>query len=139
MIDDWLNHLKRLSSYEFDVYIGDNLNVAASESYLRRCLEAMFDIGRHILAKTGSTDLAGEYKSIARGLQQKNIVSPGMGEKLIQMAGYRNRMVHFYSMVTDQELFSILHNDLGDIEAFILEIKTYLSLIQKPTSLIKDK
>ncbi|HEY8449543.1 MAG TPA: hypothetical protein VIL95_03600, partial [Bacillota bacterium] len=33
---------------------------AAAESFLRRALEAVFDVGRHLLAKQGRLDLAQE-------------------------------------------------------------------------------
>jgi len=118
-----LKQLMFLSGLTYEEFTKNDLNVAAAESYIRRCLEAIFDIGRHILAKTGCVELAGEYKSIARGLSGKNFISSDMGLKLVQMAGYRNRMVHFYSMVTDQELYEILQNNLKDIENFLVEIK----------------
>ena len=99
----------------------------AAESFLRRSLEAIFDIGRHILAKTGHIDLATEYKSIAKGLVTKGIVDDGLGHKLLQMAGYRNRMVHLYSVITNEELYEIINNDLNDIYDFVKSIKKYLS------------
>lgn len=123
LIDDWLRNLKRLASLSYEDFISNDLNVAAAESYLRRSLEAIFDIGRHILAKTGNIDMAGEYKSIAKGLANNNFVSGGLGKKLIQMSGYRNRMVHFYSMITEKELYEILRDNLADIEQFTAEIK----------------
>ena len=47
--------------------IGDN--PAAAESYLRRCLEAVFDIGRHIIAKTaGKAEV--EYKEVVTRLRE---------------------------------------------------------------------
>lgn len=57
-----------LSSYED--FSADTRNVAATESYLRRALEALFDIGRHILAKAFSMAPA-EYKQIAEALTKK--------------------------------------------------------------------
>ncbi|MBF7081975.1 DUF86 domain-containing protein [Desulfallas sp. Bu1-1] len=123
LIGDWLKNLKKLSKLSYEEFTSNNLNSAAAESYLRRSLEAIFDIGRHILAKTGNLDMAGEYKSIAKGLASNNFVSDTLGEKLVQMAGYRNRMVHFYSMVTEKELYDILQDNLGDIEQFTMEIK----------------
>ena len=123
MIEQWLNHLQNMANYTHEQFLADNRNSAAAESYLRRYLEAIFDVGRHILAKTGSVDMAAEYKSIARGLAEKQLVSTSMGNKLINMAGYRNRMVHFYSMVTEDELFDILQNNLDDIREFVIEIK----------------
>lgn len=42
------------------------------------------------------------------------------------MAGYRNRLVHFYHEVTDKELYSILKNNLIDMEDFVKEIKVFI-------------
>ena len=74
--------------------------------------------------------MAAEYKSIARGLAEKQIVSKPLGNKLINVAGYRNRMVHFHSMVTEDELFDILQENLDDIGQFIIEIRR--SIINVP-------
>jgi len=123
LIVDWLKNLKELSSLSYEEFTSNKLYPAAAESYLRRSLEAIFDIGRHILAKCGNVEMAGEYKSIAKGLASNNFVSDALGKKLVQMTGYRNRMVHFYSMVAEKELYDILQNNLDDIEQFAIEIK----------------
>ena len=34
------------------------------------------------------------------------------------MAGYRNRLVHFYDEVTSEELHGIIQNQLSDLETF---------------------
>ena len=44
----------------------------------------------------------------------------------MEMAGYRNRIVHLYHEITDEELYEIIQNDLKDIEQFILEIGTFI-------------
>jgi uncharacterized protein YutE (UPF0331/DUF86 family) len=47
-------------------------------------------------------------------------------EQLRLMAGYRNRLVHFYDEVSEKELFQILRNNLGDIEEFVRQIAAFL-------------
>lgn len=42
------------------------------------------------------------------------------------MAGYRNRLVHFYHEVTFEELFQIIQEDIGDIGEVVKEIKEYI-------------
>lgn len=125
-ICDALKRLEVLSQIEPASFCGSD-QAAAAESYLRRSLEAIFDIGRHVLSKLGETELAAEYKSIALGLQKRQVVTPELGNKLLEMAGYRNRLVHFYHLVTDEELYQILQHDLGDICRFISEIKQFLA------------
>jgi uncharacterized protein YutE (UPF0331/DUF86 family) len=112
-----------LSSYED--FSADTRNVAAAESYLRRALEALFDIGRHILAKAFSMAPA-EYKQIAEALTKKGVVSNEEGRILREMAGYRNRMVHFYHEIGEQELYGICRDSLGDIEGISETIGKWL-------------
>lgn len=123
LIDGYLKELRILASLDKDSFLNDKKNAAAAESFLRRSLEAIFDIGRHILAKTGSIDLSTEYKAIAKGLGEKGFVSSETSKNLVEMAGYRNRMVHLYNMVSEEELYSIITSELKDIEKFITEIK----------------
>ena len=102
-----------LSSY--DDFAADARNAAAAGSYLRRALEALFDLGRHILAKAFATAPA-EYKQIAEGLTQKGVLSKEEGRILREMAGYRNRMVHFYQEIGERELYNICRDLLAEIE-----------------------
>ncbi len=120
-----VDHLRRLSTIPIERFVNSDLS-AAAESYLRRTLEAIFDVGRHILSKSGANELAQEYKSIARGLAEKGIINPGLGETLIQMAGYRNRLVQLYDLVSDEEIYAILHHHLTDFHDFITQIEKYL-------------
>ena len=99
-------------------FIRDRRNVAAAESYLRRSLEALFDIGRHILAKRFAFP-ATEYKEIAAGLLEKNILKEDEAELMRKMAGYRNRMVHFYHEITPEELHEICLNHLDEIRLLL--------------------
>ncbi len=117
-----LSRLKELSGLSREEFLEDYKNPATAETYIRHCLEAIFDIGRHILAKTGKIRLTHEYKNIAKGLGESGVISDALMYKLMEMAGYRNRIVHLYHEITDEELYEILRNDLKDIEQFLKEI-----------------
>ncbi len=116
--------LKRLSELKEEEFLeGDTTAIA--ESYIRRSLEAIFDIGRHIIAKTTEKGVV-EYKEIANLLGKKGVITKGLEERLKLMAGYRNRLVHFYHEVSDKELFLIVKNNLSDIEDFVKQIKVFI-------------
>ncbi|MEC4685792.1 MAG: DUF86 domain-containing protein [Nitrospirota bacterium] len=121
-----LSRLRELSELSREEFLEDYKNPASAETFIRHCLEAIFDIGRHVLAKTGKVRLTHEYKNIAKGLGESGIISKPLMYKLMEMAGYRNRIVHFYHEITDEELYEILQNDLKDIEHFILEIGRFI-------------
>ena len=80
--------------------------MAAAESYVRRALGVLFDLERHILVKEFGLP-ATEYKEIAVGLAEKRVINPHEPELMRKMAGYRNRMVHFYNEITSEELHGI--------------------------------
>ena len=42
------------------------------------------------------------------------------------MAGYRNRLVHLYHQITDDELYSIISKDLDDISRIAKNIRQHL-------------
>jgi len=116
--------LRTLSSFEERTFLAGD-TPATAESYLRRSLEAIFDIGRHIIAKTAGK-AAVEYKEIAKALGENGVVSKRLAEKLVLMAGYRNRLIHFYHEVSDTELYLILRDHLNDVEEFVKEIKEFI-------------
>jgi uncharacterized protein YutE (UPF0331/DUF86 family) len=99
-------------------FLRNRHNVAAAESYLRRSLEALFDIGRHILARKYGLPVV-EYKEIAKRLFEKSVLSADEAEWMRKMAGYRNRMVHFYHEVSAEELHEICLNRLGEIRTLL--------------------
>jgi uncharacterized protein YutE (UPF0331/DUF86 family) len=96
-------------------FLADRHKIAAAESYLRRALEALFDIGRHILAKRFAYP-ATEYKEITKGLSENKVLVEKEGELMRKMAGYRNRMVHFYHEITPEELHEICLYHLNEIK-----------------------
>lgn len=115
LIAGYLNELRALPLADPGQFLGDRRNVAAAESYLRRSLEALLDIGRHILAKGFGTGVS-EYKEIATRLKDRQVLADNEAALLFQLAGYRNRMVGLYHEITPDELYQICIGQLGDIE-----------------------
>jgi uncharacterized protein YutE (UPF0331/DUF86 family) len=127
--------LKNLSCLDEQKFLQSDAP-AIAESYLRRSLEAMFDIGRHITAKSAGKGIV-EYKEIAKALYELGVVTKEHSERLRLMAGYRNRLVHFYHDVSDKELFLILKNNLSDMEGFVKEMKDFIEKYRMQVGLKK--
>ncbi len=113
-IDRMLFEIRSLPLSTFDAFIQDKRNIWSVESCLRRSLEALLDMGRHILAKTYGQGVT-EYKEIARALGENGVLDPECTGIMEILAGYRNRMVHFYQEISTEELYKICDEDLGDI------------------------
>jgi len=92
---------------------------------LRRALEALFDLGRHILAKGFGLGVS-EYKEIASRLGEQRILCQEEADLLRVLAGYRNRLVHFYHEVGPDELYEICAYRLGDLECITRAYRQWL-------------
>lgn len=115
-VDRMLGEIRLLPLVDRASFLADNRNVWAAESCLRRAIEALFDIGRHVLARGfGRGDV--EYREIAAGLGATGVLDAEQSPLMRQLAGYRNRLVYFYHEVSAGELFEICSRQLGDLEA----------------------
>lgn len=106
---------------------------AVAEHFLRRALEAIFDISNHIISRfTYSPGRRPKtIKEIALELGKKGIVDLKFSEnKLVKMTGYRNRLVHFYDEVSPKEIYQIITHDLEDLEFFASKI---IEVLNDPT------
>ena len=125
---DWIEKMVReihalpLEDYAF--FIEDRRNVWAAESCLRRALEALMDLGRHIAAKSFGRGIT-EYKEIASVLKEGGVFDDESYLQFRTLAGYRNRMVHFYHEISDHELFEICTGQLSDIPEMATIIKDW--------------
>ena len=94
-VEKMIHEINKLPLVDKEVFFADRRNVWTAESCLRRALEALMDLGRHILAKGFGRGVT-EYKGIAAALQEGGVLSAQEAETFKLLAGYRNRMVHFY-------------------------------------------
>ena len=99
-------------------FLADARNAAAAESYLRRALEALLDLTRHLLAK-GFGQGPAEYKEVAAMSAGLGLLRQDQAALMVQIAGYRNRLVHFYDEVSVNELYDICSNQLADVRSLL--------------------
>ena len=114
-VRDMIARIRALPLDTPDAFTADPRTPAAAESYLRRGLEALLDLGRHVLAK-GFAVSAAEYKEIAGRLEEVGVLVDADRQVLSRLAGYRNRLVHFYDEISERELYEICAAQLGDVE-----------------------
>ncbi len=124
-IEEMLRGVAALPLDTFDRFVADPRNVAAADSYVRRSLEALLDLGRHILAK-GFGRAVSEYREVARQLLAAGVLTEDDARVLGEMAGYRNRLVHFYDEVTPPELYRICTKRLSDVTTIVNAFRTWI-------------
>ena len=131
-IMDWMadvrRNLRRLhspSEMSLEDFPVNTDNFAIAEHHLRRSLEIVLDIGRHIIAKQ-ALGRPNDYTEIFDILGRKGILPQTYLDKNRGLPGYRNRLVHLYHDVTTKELHEIVSTRLPDIEEFCQHILRYV-------------
>ena len=125
-----IEELRNLRDLSFNKF-SNNSGYKIAHYHLHRALEGVFNIGSHILSRIPGVEIV-DYKGIAIGLGEKGIVDKEFADtKLKDMAGYRNRLVHFYAEISPEELYKIIQDDLADFDVFLESIKKFLENPQK--------
>ncbi len=124
-VDRMVGEIRSLPLDDRKQFFSDKRNLWTAESCLRRGLEALFDLGRHLLAK-GFGQGVTEYKEIASRLREQGVLSQEEAELLRMLAGYRNRLVHFYHEVGAEELYDTCGQHLADLERMAAAYREWL-------------
>jgi uncharacterized protein YutE (UPF0331/DUF86 family) len=127
-----ITRLRKLASLPREEFVDLNKDhVDVAKTRIREALEGVFNIGAHILARIEGAR-ATEFKEIAKKLGEIGIVDKNFANTtLTYMAGYRNRLTHFYADVDEIELYDILQKHLNDFETFLTHIKKLLEHPEK--------
>ncbi len=125
-VETMLHEIRTLPLDDHQAFFSDTRNVWTAESCLRRGLEALLDLGRHILAKGFGLGVS-EYKEIAQQLREQGVLRDQEADLLRILAGYRNRLVHFYHEVSQEELYRICAHQVGDLEQILAAYRRWLA------------
>lgn len=109
----------------FQAYCGDTRLKKAVERSLQIAVEICLDIGRRLIAMEGWR-YPEDNQDVFRVLAEEEIVPPDLLEALLDMARFRNLIVHDYARIDDARVYGILKKRLGDFDAFARAIMVYL-------------
>ena len=84
---------------------------------LQRAIQASIDMA-NVVISLKSLGLPASYKQSFWLLEQENIISSDLSNRMKGMVGFRNIAVHDYSELDMNILKSILKDHLGDFEKF---------------------
>jgi uncharacterized protein YutE (UPF0331/DUF86 family) len=113
----------RLSAY--NQYATDLRLRKAIERTLQVAVEACLDVARRIIALEGFR-YPTDNRDAFRVLAEEQILPQALLNPLLEMAGFRNLIVHDYAKIDDAIVYGILMKRLGDFDAFADAIRVYL-------------
>lgn len=94
------------------------------QHYLLLAIETLLDLGSHVISSEGF-EPPGSYADVFRVLRDEKLVEADLAERLMAMARFRNVLVHAYAEVDEARVLDILHESVGDLDAFVRALKLH--------------
>lgn len=115
--------LKELGKYSLEDFLHDFRNVEAAKHLLQVNVEAMTDVANHIAARNRWRTPGTSAEAFGL-LEQHGYFTTNELKTFNEMVKFRNRVVHLYHMVDDNEIYNILQENLDDFSLFVKMIAT---------------
>lgn len=119
-----LEDLGKIAEAEF---AADPHKVGSAKYNLIVAIEGTVDLSNHIISKNGFRTPE-DYADTFRVMEEKGVFDAEFTGSLIQMARFRNRLVHIYWDIDDAGIYRIIQTRLQDIRRFLREIGNFLGI-----------
>ena len=126
-LESSVRYLKELTSLEREQFLQDGHKIGSAKYHLQTSIESCINIANHLIA-ANRWRKPKEYQEAFVILGENGVLSTDFVPTMTQMAKMRNRLVHLYWEVSNDQLYDILQKDLGDFNTFTQHI---LSFIEK--------
>ncbi len=124
-VDEYLGLLRTISRTSVEAFLKDKIMIGSAKYYLQISIECCLDVANHIIASE-HLRAPRDYADSFMVIEEAGLVPPELGQRLRQMAKFRNRLVHLYSEIDDAYVYQFMKEDLKDIEEFkSIMIKRY--------------
>ncbi|HEX3048871.1 MAG TPA: DUF86 domain-containing protein [Bacillota bacterium] len=120
-IDKYMGLLKGKQNISKEEFINDETTISAVEHWLQLTIEGCINIGAIVISSL-SLEKYNNYSDIFLILGKNKIIPSELINNLVQMAKFRNRLVHLYWEVDAAVVYEIYQTQLVDIEEYIKAI-----------------
>ena len=120
--------LKDLGRMGKEVVVRDPHLIASAKYHLIVGIEAAIDLANHLIAKN-RWRAPEDYADTFRIMEEQGLVDAEFSVRLQRMARFRNRLIHIYWDINDETIYSLLQEDVCDIEEFLAEYLRFLRTV----------
>jgi uncharacterized protein YutE (UPF0331/DUF86 family) len=123
-LDECIRELRVLQGYTMDEFKKSRAKLWSVAHGLQLAIQIMLDTGNHLLADLGIRTM--DYTDVIDKLGEHGIIPAEFAGNIRGMAGFRNIIVHGYSILNIDTVYQVLHNNLEDITDFSRHIIAYI-------------
>lgn len=122
---EYLKYLRALKDISLESFISDFEARGAAERYLQLSIESVIDIGNEIISSL-QLRRPERYREIPRILADAEIIPSEFAERIAQMIGFRNLLVHDYAVINKALEHEFLQTRLSDFESYMKHLADWL-------------
>lgn len=122
-----VSRLKFLQSLEKGTFLSDPDKIGSAKYHFILAIESAIDICNHIISSNGYR-IPEDYGDTFQVLFEQGVFKENFVKELKNMSKFRNRLVHIYWEVNNEQLYEILQNNLENFKIFLNKIAIFLEL-----------
>ena len=116
--------LKKYTSMSLETLLEEDI-IPALEREVQVAIQALLDIGEYIIAESG-WESPQTYRDIAKILLVHEVLNVDEFNTLAQLAGLRNILVHVYTELDEEKIYSFAKELIEDAESLLTEMPRYV-------------
>ena len=122
-----INHLKSLQASGKELFLTNPDKIGSARYYFIVAIESAIDICNHIISQNGYR-APEDYADTFQVMGEQGAFDKDFIRQLKDMAKFRNRLIHLYWEVDDEQVYEILKSRLNDFKKYLDYIAVFLSL-----------
>ena len=117
-----LQDLAKLAEADF---LKDPDKIGSAKYHFIVAIESCIDMCNHVISRNGFR-APEDYGDTFRVMNEEGALKQDFSDELVNMAKFRNRLVHIYLEVENKQVYEILQDRLDDFKKFIASLSNFL-------------
>jgi len=123
---EYTGYLQEIAREDQADFLDDPKSMGSARYYLQVSIETCIGIANHIIS-TERLRAPRDYRDAFTVLNEAGVLSDDLTQKMRELVGLRNLLVHVYWDVDDETIYEGVQTELGDFEAFVEQVRAFLS------------
>jgi uncharacterized protein YutE (UPF0331/DUF86 family) len=120
--------LRDLSKIPEAEFLKDPDKVGSAKYHFIVAIECCIDMCNHVIARNGFR-APEDYGDTFRVMSEEGALRADFSDELVNMAKFRNRLVHLYWEVKDKQVYEILQTRLDDFKKLLDALSIFLNFM----------
>jgi uncharacterized protein YutE (UPF0331/DUF86 family) len=120
-----VDRLRAIAKLPLTEFLADPDKIGSAKYHFIVAIEACIDMCNHVISRNGYR-IPDDYADTFQVMGEVGALAGDFSDELRNMAKFRNRLVHIYWEVDDQQLYEILKTRTDDFKKFLDAMAIFL-------------